>query len=97
VVNNNLKIGNIILAHKLFLQNFSETLKKAFENGEVNDKNEFLVNKEEDEKIFTCMIQFFYTGKLEYSSEEEIITFLIICHKVINNLNQYKIKNINGN
>jgi len=79
--------GNSISAHRIILSNLSDILKKSFQNGEINDKNEYLVNKEEDEKTFTNMIKFLYTGKLEYTDEEDIIKFLIYG-------NNYKIKNI---
>jgi hypothetical protein len=74
---------NTLSVHKLILENLSETFKKAFENGEINENKEFLINKDEDEKILTSVVQFLYTGKFEYSSEDEIINFLIYGHKVL--------------
>ena len=41
-----------------------------------SNKNEIIIEKDENEEIFTNFIKFLYSGKLTYTSEEDLIKFL---------------------
>jgi len=68
------------MVSKLLLVLFS-----LFEEGKVSD-GVIHVDKDDDEKIFSALIKYFYTGSVDYTDEADLISFIKLSHK-------YKAKN----
>jgi hypothetical protein len=71
------KSGNIINAHKLMLSHNSVFFQGLFL--QKSDLSEYLVDKNENENIFTDFIFFLYTGKVKCKVDT---VFLNYCFKV---------------
>jgi hypothetical protein len=61
----------------------SEYFETLFSSGMIEtEQNEIIIEKEENEKLFTEFIKFLYTGSLDYKNEQTMIEFMIIANKV---------------
>jgi hypothetical protein len=42
-----------------------------------SEKNEILIEKDENEKLFTSFVKFLYTGSIDYISEQQMVEFMM--------------------
>jgi hypothetical protein len=73
--------GKIIPGHKAILSINSKYFENLIEKGLEN--NELVFPKENDEKLSSSLIEFLYKGSIEYSSESELVAFMLFANKVL--------------
>jgi len=74
-------------AHKVVLETGSSHIEKALETS-----TSFTFEKEVDDSTAKNVIKFLYTGCLEYSSESDLVTFMILAnHLKIKNITEFKV------
>jgi len=74
-------------AHKVVLETGSSHIEKALESS-----TSFTFEKDVDDSTAKSVIKFLYTGSLEYSSESELVTFMILAnHLKIKNITEFKV------
>jgi len=81
--------GDIYPAHKIVLAAHSEVFEGLVEN--LTD-NTYVFAKENDEATAKLLVKFFYTGSLEYTNEEILVSFMILANKFkVKNLGEFKV------
>jgi len=77
--------GEVYPAHQFICLNHSS----SFES--LNEKT-FTFAKEHDEEAAKNLVKFFYTGTLEYTSESQLVTFMILANKFkVKNIGEFKV------
>jgi len=81
--------GDVYPAHKLVLSAHSEVFEGLVEN--LTD-NTYVFTKDNDEENAKSLLKFFYTGSLEYTNEEKLVSFMILANKFkVKNLGEFKV------
>jgi len=80
--------GDVLHAHKIVLIANSD----IFESVESLTDHTYLFTKDNDEETCKSLVKFFYTGTLEYSGEEKLVSFMILANKFkVKNLGEFKV------